>query len=142
MDTDAARAELAARPPLSAAESSLDAVAQQVASAVSDVAGGLTFDPVYEARSGVCGGPFTGLDGMVTTLPALVAQQSVNDRWPAVLDAARGVAEANGFPQLVVTVDRPDDHSVRFVAPDGAYLDVGSKVTTLVRGVTGCHSPG
>jgi hypothetical protein len=139
VDTDQARAELAARPPIAAAEAALQQAQDAVVRAVSDAAGGLDFAPDREARTGGCSGPLADLGGRETVLAGALADRAVHDSWPAVLDAARTAAGASGFTELVVKVDQPDNHSVRFVAADGAYLDLASQVSTLVRGRTGCH---
>ena len=139
VDPDQAAAELAARPPIAEATRTLLEVQDAMARAVSAASGGLEFLPSRELRTGSCAGPLADLDGQQTSLASLLADRAVHDSWPAVLDAARGVAAANGFTDVVVKVDRPQDHQVRFVAADGAYLDLGTKVTTLVGGVTGCH---
>ena len=142
MDTDQARAELATRPPISEAVSSLYAVQQAMADAVASVVGGLTWGPSYEQRAGSCDGPLTGLGGKSATLSGLAVARSVNDTWGPVLAAARSVADRNGFTEIVIRVDDADHHDVRFIAADGAYLDFGSQVETVIRGTTGCHPQG
>lgn len=142
MDTDQARAELAGRPTITAATASLQQVQDAVTEAVSQAAGGLAFAPNRDERTGGCSGPLADLGGRETVLAGALADRAVHDTWPAVLAAARGVAERNGFTELVVKVDRPDNHSVRFVAADGAYVDLATQVATLVRARTGCHPEG
>ncbi|WP_127784402.1 LppA family lipoprotein [Rhodococcus sp. X156] len=141
MNADEARSVLQARPSSAEATASVVSLRDAVAQAVSQAAGGLEWQPVGEQSSAGCGAPFSGLDATTVFVGDLLAPRAIHEQWAAAQEAAQRLAADAGFTEVVVKVDRPDNHQVRFVSPDGAYLDLGTKVTTLVSGATGCHLP-
>ncbi|MER5389306.1 LppA family lipoprotein [Saccharopolyspora sp. NPDC002686] len=62
-----------------------------------------------------------------------------DDRWPRALQIADEVAAEYGFTERQVILDRPGDHKVEMRDAFGGWLQVGTKVKTVLRVRTGCH---
>ncbi|MER7081750.1 Lipoprotein [Saccharopolyspora kobensis] len=62
-----------------------------------------------------------------------------DDQWPRALQIADEVASEYGFVERQVILDRPGDHKVEIRDAFGGWLQLGTKVNTVMQVRTGCH---
>lgn len=90
-----------------------------------------------------CEDRYNGLGGRTVGLPLWSAPQPIADAdWPATLIAVETIVARYGFGTALMKVDKPGNHQANFPDPvSGAYVDLGTKVASILGTNTGCHLP-
>ena len=136
------RAELAARPHLSAATADLDAMLAEIRTRLSNEVGIIGwYSPDSRGEAGCYGFDDVGEAHTASTADWVHDGAIPELQWPHARAVITEVAAHHGFDIGAEPVSRPGLHAIRSTGPYGASLifDAGDNVSMVM--ISGCHLP-
>ncbi|MGH3643218.1 MAG: LppA family lipoprotein [Mycobacterium sp.] len=137
-----AAVSLTSLPSLEDTQASIKAAIEQVGQQISAIAPGVAFDWRRTASRAGCNPPYEQSDGKQILMPNYVSEVPIPEQnWNQAYSIAKDAAAALGAATITVFKDAPNDHDVQFSDNSGTTLRLGSQVSALVTGGTGCRLP-
>lgn len=142
--TEASQAatSLASLPSLEDTKIQVDAAIVALGKQITAVVASVTWEWSDDDSRGGCRPPFEQSDGEQILLRNYLSTTPIPEQnWQQVYDLAKKAAEALGATHATTFKDAAGDHDVQFSSSTGTVLRIGSKVSALITGSTGCRLP-
>lgn len=141
-ESQKAESRLAQLPTLEATEDQLRAAVTELATYVSSLVPGLTWQWVDDRSLESCDRPYDQTRGSKVKLQNYISNPTgIPDTvWPQVLDRARQLVAPLGATGTEVFADEPGNHTVRLYSPESTMLFIGTR-GAVISANTGCRLP-
>ncbi|MGW0056550.1 LppA family lipoprotein [Nocardia nova] len=141
-ESQKAEARLAQLPTLEATEAQLRAAVTELATYVSSLVPGLTWQWVDDRSLESCDRPYDQTRGSKVKLQNYISHPTgIPDTvWPQVLDRARQLVAPLGATGTEVFADESGNHTVRLYSPESTMLFIGTR-GAVISANTGCRLP-
>ena len=143
--TEAAKAleSLKSLPSLQETQTRLEAAMDQITTAASAIAPGITWTTALEFENAECDHPFEQTPGITRYLPNRIAENAAisEQQWSAIQDAAQQAAATLQATESQTMQNSPGNHDIGFYGPAGLFLKIGYRGNLVVASYTGCRLP-
>ncbi|MEU6563343.1 LppA family lipoprotein [Nocardia nova] len=141
-ESQKAAAVLSQLPTLEVTETQLHAAVSELATYISSLVPGLTWEWVDDRALESCDRPYDGTQGSKVKLQNYISHPTgIPDAvWPQVLDRARQLVAPLGATGTEVFADEPGNHTVRLYSPESTMLFIGTR-GAVISANTGCRLP-